>query len=83
MSPTQADLQVQQLESFFQLLPETPAVYQHWKRLVLSLNVSGVRVHDARLVAVMQVSGVQHLLTFNSDDFARYSNLVVINPHNV
>jgi predicted nucleic acid-binding protein len=31
----------------------------------------GVQVHDARIVAVMNVHGVTHLLTLNGGDFSR------------
>ena len=36
-------------------------------------EVRGVKVHDAKLVASMNVYGVTHLLTTNGEDFARYS----------
>jgi hypothetical protein len=39
------------LESFFSVLSESVEVYQEWKRLVMSHGVSGVQVHDTRLVA--------------------------------
>jgi hypothetical protein len=29
-------------------------------------------VHDARLVALMNVSGVRQILKYNTDDFARF-----------
>jgi predicted nucleic acid-binding protein len=32
----------------------------------------GVKVHDAKLVAMMNVHGVRRILTFNTDDFLRY-----------
>jgi predicted nucleic acid-binding protein len=40
-------------------------------------GVVGVKVHDARLVATMNVHGVRRLLTFNAGDFARYEIEVV------
>jgi predicted nucleic acid-binding protein len=45
--------------------------------------VSGRQVHDARLVAAMKVHNVTHLLTFNTDDFKRFSEIMVVNPLNV
>jgi len=38
----------------------------------------GVQVHDAKLVASMTVYSVTHLLTFNVDDFKRYSGITAI-----
>ena len=39
-----------------------------------------MNVHDARLVAAMLVHKLTHILTFNSDDFRRYSEIIVVNP---
>jgi hypothetical protein len=38
--------------------------------------VIGKQDHDARLVAVCQVSGVLNLLTFNVGDFTTLANIV-------
>ena len=53
--------------------------------LVVTYDVSGVQVHDARLVALMIVHGVTHVLTFNTRDFARYAGegIVAVDPTNV
>jgi predicted nucleic acid-binding protein len=59
---------------------ESPEVYQEWKRLVVANNVSGVQVHDARLVAAMSVHAIKRILTFNVDDFARYTDVEIIKP---
>jgi predicted nucleic acid-binding protein len=37
-------------------------------------------VHDANIVATMQVYGVRHLLTHNTADFARFSHLITVVP---
>ena len=55
------------------MLPDSPTVYNEWKRLVVALDVRGVKVHDAKLVAAMTVHRVPKILTFNTDDFARYA----------
>ncbi len=38
-----------------------------------TLDVRGVKVHDAKLVAAMSVHRVPKILPFNTDDFARYA----------
>jgi predicted nucleic acid-binding protein len=43
-------------------------------------RVSGVQVHDARLVAAMHIHGVKRILTFNTKDFARYDRIEAIHP---
>ena len=37
-----------------------------------SRSTSALKVHDARLVALMNVSGVRQILKYNTDDFARF-----------
>ncbi|TBR57396.1 twitching motility protein PilT [Westiellopsis prolifica IICB1] len=82
LTPTDAKRMLQRIERLFSLLPETPAVYPEWRRLVVTYSVSGVQVHDARLVASMKANGVTHILTFNTSDFTRYAleGIVVVDP---
>ena len=70
------------VEQLFPLLPESPAVYAQWRRLVVEFGVSGVKAHDARLVAAMKVNNVTHILSFNADDFIRYerAGIVAVDP---
>lgn len=72
--------EVEKIESLLMLLPDTPAVYAEWKRIVMDHNVSGVQVHDARLVATMKTHGVTGLLTFDVGDFSRYTDIQVTHP---
>lgn len=69
--------EVEKIEAAFELLPDTPAFYPAWRELVVRHRVIGAKVHDARLVAAMNVHGVRRLLTFNAGDFARYGIEVV------
>jgi hypothetical protein len=39
--------------------------------------IIGKQVHDARLVALLNVHGVPHLLTFNVHDFQSFGSLAV------
>ena len=78
--PQDAALQVEQLLDLFQLLEETPAVFPNWLSLVTSHAIIGKRVHDARLVAVMQAHGITNLLTFDTDDFKSYPGIILIHP---
>ena len=72
-------------ETFFQLTLDTQPIYREWLRLVDVHSVSGVNAHDARLVAAMKVHGVTHLVTFNTQDFARYhpAEITVCSPAEV
>jgi predicted nucleic acid-binding protein len=74
---TQAFRKVKQL---FLLLAESPFVYPQWERLVMEHQVLGKSAHDARLVAAMRVYRLTHILTFNDKHFARYPEIVPVNP---
>jgi len=78
----EADDHLALLERLFHRLSNPSNVYQRWRKLVVSHGVSGVQVHDARLVVVMLSHGISQILTFNEKDFARYADLGIetINP---
>src|SRR3954463_14667929 len=61
LSPQDTDARAKLFESKLQLLPDIPSVHQEWRRLLVSHNVSGAQVHDARLVAAMHVHGVKQI----------------------
>jgi hypothetical protein len=44
------------------VLPESTEVYSEWKRLVAEHKVQGVKVHDARIVAAMNVHGINRIV---------------------
>lgn len=71
--------EVEKIERALSFLPDPPAIYGEWKRLVVRHGVLGVKVHDARLVAAMNVHGIGRILTFNADDFTRYG-VEVLHP---
>jgi predicted nucleic acid-binding protein len=68
------------IELFAAVLPETPELFTKWRELVVTYEVSGAKVHDARLVAAMTLHHVSRILTFNTQDFARFRNIEAINP---
>jgi predicted nucleic acid-binding protein len=65
--------EVEKIERFLTFLPDAPLAYSEWKRLLVTHGVLGVKVHDAKLVAAMNVHGIRWILTFNTQDFARYA----------
>jgi predicted nucleic acid-binding protein len=83
MSPVEAERLVESLELLFPLVPDSPDVYKEWRRLVSSAGVSGVKVHDARLAAVMIANGLTHILTFNTGDFKRFPGITAVHPQDV
>ena len=80
LSIEEAHIRAKEIESEFQLLPDSFEVHHEWRKLLVDYRVSGVQVHDARLVAAMHVHGVKHILTFNTRDFLRFPNIEAIHP---
>lgn len=76
---------LERAEAFLDLLLDTAAIYHEWLRLVHAHSVAGVGAHDARIVAAMKVHGIQHLVTFNRDDFKRFhgTEITVITPEDI
>jgi predicted nucleic acid-binding protein len=83
ISPQEADRRARFFEEKLRLLPDSLAVHEEWRKLLVTHTVSGVQVHDARLAAAMQVHGVKRILTFNDRDFVRYSDIEAIHPRSI
>jgi len=81
LSIGETETRLRLLERIIRLLPDTPVAYSIWRSLVVSLGISGVQVHDARLAALMYSHGVTHLLTLNTPDFQRYAGITAMDPH--
>ena len=83
LSIADTDREILALEKGMILLPDNAAIHYEWRRLVVAHSVSGAKVHDASLVAAMRVHGVTHLLTLNTNDFARYPGITAVHPRDV
>lgn len=75
-STEEAEKEVDKLKSQFELKPDDETIYDNWEKLVKDYKVSGKATHDARLVAAMQSHGIESILTFNTDDFNRYADII-------
>jgi predicted nucleic acid-binding protein len=80
LSQGEALKEIGSIEKLLTLLPDIPAIYIAWKQIVRDHAVQGVKVYDARLVAIMRVYAVESVLTFNASDFKRYSNITALHP---
>ena len=67
----------------FHLYRDERAIFDGWQKLVLQYQVLGKNPHDARLVAAMERHGLSHILTFNTSDFSRYSQIQIPDPRQV
>jgi predicted nucleic acid-binding protein len=83
MTVEQAAEEVNRLEDFFEVVNESAASYAAWKVLLTTHRVSGAQVHDARLAAVMEATGIARIVTFNVQDFSRYAGIVAVHPEQI
>jgi predicted nucleic acid-binding protein len=82
-TPDEVLTEVAFLESHFAIFADTPAVFTEWTRLMRKYKVTGKPSHDARFVAAMLAHGLTHLLTFNDQDFRRYSEITAVHPGSI
>ncbi len=80
MSPEAANAEVNDLRQDFLFLPDTEEIFEEWQQIALTYQVRGKQVHDARLVAVMRVYGIERILTHNVRDFRRYPFIQAVHP---
>jgi predicted nucleic acid-binding protein len=57
LSPEGTNRRARIFEEQLRLLPDNLAIHEEWRRILVTHNVSGAQVHDARLVAAMHVHG--------------------------
>lgn len=75
--------ELEQMKTFFVLLPDTALIFSAWETLISKYKIIGKPSHDARLVAAMTVHNMTHLLTFNINDFKRFSEIIAIDPRDI
>lgn len=73
LSAERAKRRVNIIERVCEVVSEDGASYVQWKRLVDDYGVTGVSVHDTRLVSVMVRLGIKQILTLNERHFKRYA----------
>ena len=83
MSITDAARELKRLRRFFTLRQDNPSIYSRWEKLVMQHQVAGKPTHDAKLVAAMLAHKIDHILTFNTDDFKRFSAITAVDPSSV
>lgn len=80
LSIAEADRRLDEIEKVIATLAEHAATRPNWRKIVVTHQVRGKQVHDARLVASMIAHGITRILTLNAADFARYPQITVIDP---
>lgn len=67
-----AAVRVEQYSGGMVLLPDPPGLFKTWLGLVRRHGVTGKPAHDAKLAALMICHGIEHVITFNKADLARF-----------
>ncbi len=83
LSVADALQELEQMKTFFILLPDTASIFTAWETLISKYKIVGKPSHDARLVAAMTVHKLTHLLTFNTSDFKRFSEITAIDARDI
>lgn len=72
--------EIRKFKRLFDIVEDTPNIFRMWEGLVTKYRILGKNVHDARLAAVMLEHGITHLLTLNSKDVKRFSEITIVDP---
>ena len=83
LDAVRADQMTSEWMDIFTLLSDERRIFRFWRELVSRYEVQGKNAHDARLVAAMLRHGVAEILTFNSADFARFSEIRAFSPKEI
>jgi len=79
MNPISSAVIAQRIEAFmpmFDIADETSATSQAFLWLMKQFPIGGKQVHDANIVATMQVYRIPKLFTLNIADFKRFGSLI-------
>jgi predicted nucleic acid-binding protein len=79
-SVSETDERANLIEAKFSFAADSEATHKEWRRIVVAADVSGIQVHDARLVAAMRVHRIANLSTLNTKDFRRFSGITALSP---
>lgn len=83
MDPQAANGALSSIEAIFSFKSDRRALFHTWRRLIVDFNIIGKPAHDARLVAAMLVRGINHILTFNVNNFARFPFVTTVSPASI
>lgn len=82
-APVSASVLISQIQAFekrFRIAEDGPQVTTRLLDLMEQVSIGGKQVHDANIVATMQAYSINHLLTHNTADFARFADVITIIP---
>jgi predicted nucleic acid-binding protein len=75
--------EIKLLKTLFVLYEDNSDIFSQWEKLIQKYQVMGKQAHDTRLVAAMISHQIDHVLTFNTDDFKKYSEVTAVEPKKI
>ena len=73
-------IQIRSFAARFHVAEESVHVTERLLALMEQFSTGGKQIHDANIVATMQVYDIERLLTHNMRDFDRFSSLITLLP---
>jgi predicted nucleic acid-binding protein len=80
LAATTLAARVRRFQEQFRVADEDVRVTERLVALLRQFPTGGRQVHDANIIATMQVYDIRQLLTLNTDDFTRFAGLVTLLP---
>jgi len=80
LSHCEADSQLEAFLSHMIVFYDSAEVTHLLRKLVVDYQITGKKIHDARIAATMISAGVRKIYSFNSTDFKRFADIEAISP---
>jgi predicted nucleic acid-binding protein len=80
VAPAALVADVIRFQTQFLIAEDGPLVTSNLLGLLSTFSIGGKQVHDANIVATMQVQGIRRILTKNVADFSRFDSLITVSP---
>jgi predicted nucleic acid-binding protein len=72
--------EIRAIQQAYRIAEDGPDVTERLLKLLERVAVGGKQVHDANIVATMQIYGIRQLLTHNTSHFDRFSKIITVVP---
>lgn len=82
ISVEQSMLEIEEFEKAYEVIPDIADIWETWKKLCIENEITGFAIHDVYIAAAMLGCGISKILTVNTEDFERISEVQVITPMN-
>jgi len=76
-TPEEALGELNSILSGITLISETMATFSYLQDLIQRYKIQGKVIHDANIVATMFAHNIRRLMTYNTSDFRRFSEIVL------